>query len=165
MKKFTNEREDQWFNEGARLKQLREEHKVSRAELARLENGEGVRDSRNSISGTGFKNREGIQQLLEDAISKKFDVVIAKSISRLGRNMLQSLQIADQLERLQIRLILPEDTYDTETSSTRLMFNLKAALAEEESAKLSERVKFGLQASAREGKVKCSLPMVIKLIQ
>lgn len=57
MKKFTNEREDQWINEGARLKQLREEHKMSRAELARLmntsatrlarlENGEGVRDAR-----------------------------------------------------------------------------------------------------------------------
>ena len=111
-----------------------------------------------SISGTGLKNREGIQKLLEDATAKKFDTVIAKSISRLGRNMLQSLQIADQLERLQIRLILPEDAYDTKTSSTRLMFNLKAALAEEESAKLSERVKLGLQASARDGKVKCPLP-------
>ena len=111
-----------------------------------------------SLSGTGMKNRDGIQQLLEDARAKKFDVVIAKSVSRLGRNMFQSLQIADQLERLQIRLILPEDTYDTQTSSTRLMFNLKAALAEEESAKLSERIKLGLQSSAREGKVKCSLP-------
>ncbi|MEC1524364.1 recombinase family protein [Neobacillus niacini] len=111
-----------------------------------------------SISGAGFKNREGIQQLLKDAKVKRFDTVIAKSVSRLGRNMLQSLQIADELERLQIRLILPEDAYDTKTSSTRLMFNLKAALAEEEAAKLSERVKLGLQASAKEGKVKCSLP-------
>jgi DNA invertase Pin-like site-specific DNA recombinase len=110
-----------------------------------------------SISGTGIKNREGIQKLLDDAKAKKFDVVIAKSVSRLGRNMLQSLQTADELERSRIRLILPEDSYDTETSSTRLMFNLKAVLAEEESAKLSERVKLGLQASAREGKVKCSL--------
>lgn len=111
-----------------------------------------------SKSGTGIKSREGIQHLIEDAKAKKFDVVIAKSVSRLGRNMLQSLQTADQLEKLNIRLILPEDNYDSETSSTRLMFNLKAVLAEEESAKISERVKLGLQSSAREGKFASSIP-------
>nr|WGD73480.1 recombinase family protein [Bacillus subtilis] len=111
-----------------------------------------------SKSGTGIKSREGIQHLIEDAKARKFDVVIAKSVSRLGRNMLQSLQTADQLERLNIRLILPEDNYDSDTSSTRLMFNLKAVLAEEESAKLSERVKLGLQSSARDGKFASSIP-------
>lgn len=109
-------------------------------------------------SGTGLRSREGIVQLIEDAKKKKFDVVIAKSVSRLGRNMLQSLQTADQLERLHIRLIMPEDSYDTDTSNTRLMFNLKAALAEEESAKLSERVKLGLQSVAREGRFASSIP-------
>ncbi|MEC1524362.1 helix-turn-helix transcriptional regulator [Neobacillus niacini] len=56
MKKTINEREAEWINEGARLKKLREDHQMSRAELARLmntsdtrlarlENGEGVRDA------------------------------------------------------------------------------------------------------------------------
>ncbi|XJZ27721.1 recombinase family protein [Bacillota bacterium Lsc_1132] len=111
-----------------------------------------------SKSGTGLKSREGIRQLIEDAKTRKFEVVIAKSVSRLGRNMLQSLQTADELERLNIRLILPEDNYDSQTSPTRLMFNLKAVLAEEESSKLSERVKLGLQSSAREGKFTGSIP-------
>jgi site-specific DNA recombinase len=112
----------------------------------------------NGVSGSGSKNRSGILRLLNDAKKKKFDVVIAKSVSRLGRNTLKSLEMADQLERIPIRLILPEDNYDTEKSRSRLMFNLKAILAEEESAKLSERIKLGLQASAKQGKYKASLP-------
>lgn len=110
------------------------------------------------ISGAGVRNRDGIQSLLEDAKGSKFDTVIAKSVSRLGRNTLQSLQTAQQLEKHNIRLILPEDNYDTEKSQSRFMFNLKAILAEEESAKLSERIKLGLQSRARQGKVKASLP-------
>lgn len=109
-------------------------------------------------SGGGIKNRSAIQRMLVDAKDSKFDVIIAKSVSRLGRNTIQSLQTADQLERSKIRLILPEDNYDTASSDTRLLFHLKAALAEEESAKLSQRIKLGLQANARQGKYKASLP-------
>nr|WP_241236381.1 recombinase family protein [Brevibacillus marinus] len=112
----------------------------------------------NGISGSGIKNRTGIIRLLEDAKKKKFDVVIAKSVSRLGRDTLNSLQMADQLERIPVRLILPEDNYDTETSKSRLMFNLKAILAEEENAKLSERIKLGMQSSAKQGKRRVSVP-------
>jgi site-specific DNA recombinase len=112
----------------------------------------------NGISGSGMKNRTGITRLLEDAKKNKFDVVIAKSVSRLGRNTLNSLQMADQLERIPVRLILPEDNYDTETSKSRLMFNLKAILAEEENAKLSERIKLGKQSSAKQGKRRVSIP-------
>ena len=53
MKKLINGREAEWIIEGARLKKLREDHQMSRAELARvmntsdarLENGDGVRDA------------------------------------------------------------------------------------------------------------------------
>ncbi|WP_047155036.1 recombinase family protein [Aneurinibacillus tyrosinisolvens] len=111
----------------------------------------------NGISGGTLQNRPEVLRLLEDAKKKKFDVLIAKSVSRLSRDMVEGYQIADELERLNIRLILPEDSYDTETSSSRFMFNLKAILAEEESAKLSERIKLGLQSRAKQGAYKASL--------
>ncbi|KGA95807.1 recombinase [Alkalihalobacillus alcalophilus ATCC 27647 = CGMCC 1.3604] len=108
----------------------------------------------NGISGTGFKNRLEINRLLDDAKEKKFDVVIAKSVSRLGRNLSKSLSLADDLEQEGIRLILPEDDYDTETSKSRFMFNLKAILAEEESNKMSERIKLSLREKANKGEYK-----------
>lgn len=86
----------------------------------------------NGISGSGMKNRTEILRLLDDAKKKKFDVVIAKAVSRLGRNGVNSMNTADELERNNIRLILPEDGYDTKSSNSRLTFNLRAVLAEEE---------------------------------
>lgn len=109
------------------------------------------------VSGTTFSKREAIQQLIHDAKQKKFDAVIAKSVSRFGRNSVESMTVADELERLNIRLIFPEDNYDTTTSDTKLMFRLKAVLAEEESRKLSERIKIGRQTGARLGKYQASL--------
>jgi site-specific DNA recombinase len=97
------------------------------------------------VSGTTFSKREAIQQLIRDAKQKKFEAVIAKSVSRFGRNSVESMTVADELEGLNIRLIFPEDNYDTATSDTKLMFRLKAILAEEESRKLSERIKIGRQ--------------------
>jgi len=45
----------------------------------------------NSLTGQTLQNREAILQLLVDAQKKKFDVIIAKSVSRLGRNSIESL--------------------------------------------------------------------------
>ena len=43
------------------------------------------------VSGTTFSKREAIQQLIHDAKRKKIDVVIAKSVSRFGRNSVESV--------------------------------------------------------------------------
>jgi site-specific DNA recombinase len=112
----------------------------------------------NGISGGTIDKREDFKRLLKDAKDNKFDVLIAKGVSRLGRNLIESLKSADDIERAGIRLILPEDSYDTKTSDSRLSFNLKAVLAEEESVKLSQRTKIGLQSRAKQGFYKASLP-------
>lgn len=112
----------------------------------------------NGISGSGMKNRTAILQLLEDAKKKKFDVVITKSVSRLGRHTANSMKTADDLERNNIRLILPEDGYDTQTSKSRLNFNLRAVLAEEKNFALSNRIKWGLKSSATQGNRVVSVP-------
>lgn len=150
----------------ARVSTRREEQKnsllnqIALAESIAKEQGFTVVDRYidNGISGAGMKNRREILRLLDDAKKKKFDIVITKSASRLARNSRQSMDLAYQLESSSIRLILPEDNYDTETSNSKLTFNLKAILAEEESSKLSERIKLGLKASAKEGKRRVSLP-------
>ncbi|MGM0712529.1 recombinase family protein [Brevibacillus parabrevis] len=111
------------------------------------------------ISGATIFKRKELQRLLEDARKKKFDAIVAKSVSRLGRNTVENVQTTAEIEGLGIRLILPEDNYDSATrGSSKLMFNLKAVLAEEECAKFSERIKLGRQASARQGKYQASLP-------
>lgn len=150
----------------ARVSTRREEQKnslqnqIALAENIALEQGFTVveRYIDNGISGSGIKNRIEILRLLDDAKKKKFDVVIAKSVSRLGRNTVNSLNTADTLERNSIRLILPEDGYDTQTSKSRLMFNLRAVLAEEDNLSLSNKIKWGLKSSATQGNRIVSVP-------
>ena len=150
----------------ARVSTKREEQKnslqnqVALAESIAKEQGFTVieRYIDNGISGAGMKNRTAILRLLEDAKKKRFDVVIAKSVSRLGRNTVNSMNTADELERNNIRLILPEDGYDTKSSNSRLTFNLRAVLAEEENLALSNRIKWGLKSSATQGNRVVSVP-------
>ncbi len=136
------------------------QNQVALAESIALEQGFTVieRYIDNGISGSGIKNRAEILRLMDDAKKKKFDVVIAKSVSRLGRNTVNSLNTADTLERNNIRLIFPEDGYDTQTSKSRLMFNLKAVLAEEDNLSLSNKIKWGLKSSATQGNRIVSVP-------
>lgn len=84
-------------------------------------------------------------------------IVIAKSASRLGRNLVENLQTADTIVSSKIRLILPEDSYDSATSHSRFTFNIRALLAEEDSATFSRRIKLGRQGSPKRGKYQASL--------
>lgn len=105
------------------------------------------------VSGARIFNRSDLQGLMADARKKKFGIVLAKSVSRLGRNTIECLLTASEMESdLGVRLILPEDSHDSLTSTSRLNFQLRAILAEEESAKMSSRIKHGYRASAQRGK-------------
>jgi site-specific DNA recombinase len=111
------------------------------------------------VSGARIINRSGLQSLMADARKKKFSTVIAKSVSRLGRNTIECLKTAFEIEsELGIRLILPEDNHDSLTNTSRLNFQLRAILAEEESAKMATRIKHGYRASAQRGKLNASRP-------
>ncbi|TGU71815.1 recombinase family protein, partial [Mesorhizobium sp. M00.F.Ca.ET.186.01.1.1] len=104
------------------------------------------------------KNRAQMQRLLADAKNKKFEAVIAKSASRLGRNLVENLQTAGTIINSKVRLILPEDNFDSATSQSNFNFNIRALLAEEDSATFSRRIKLGRQGSAKRRKYQASLP-------
>ncbi|MNW35892.1 hypothetical protein D3C74_128940 [compost metagenome] len=66
------------------------ENQVSYATSLAAQNGWTISNQYidDGVSGATRDNREAIQRLLEDSKKKKFDIVIAKSVSRLGRNTL-----------------------------------------------------------------------------
>lgn len=108
MKKITNEKEDQWIKEGVRLKQLREEHQMSRAELAqlmntsatrlvRLENGEGVRDAR--ILSQFYEHIIKHQDLVKELEALYFEwMVMEEYVMELSKNLKTSKINKEDLE-------------------------------------------------------------------
>ncbi|WP_255238354.1 recombinase family protein [Bacillus sp. 7705b] len=50
-------------------------------------------------------NREGLKKLIKDAESKQFDLIVAKELSRLGRNVELLYQLKRVAETKGVRLI------------------------------------------------------------
>lgn len=104
------------------------------------------------ISGTKTKNRKEFLRLMQDARHKTFDMIIVKDISRFARNTVDLLQNIRELKALGI-----ETTFLTSNmgvlGQSEFVLTIFGALAQEESANISKRVKFGKKENAKKGKV------------
>ena len=107
-------------------------------------------------SGTS-DNREGLQQLIEDAQQKKFDIILAKELSRLARNGGLSYSIRDVAERNHIHIITLDNAINT-LEGNNAMFGLYAWIYEQESQRTSERIKAALRTRAQKGLFKGAIP-------
>ena len=103
-------------------------------------------------SGTKMRNRTQLLKLLSDANKGLFDVVLIKDVSRLARNTLDFLTSIRKLKALGIKVIFVN--YDqTSSDSSEFMLTMLSAIAQEESANISKRVKFGKKINAERGRV------------
>jgi len=104
------------------------------------------------ISGTKVKNRIEFQRLLKDANSGLFDMVVVKDISRFARNTVDLLNSTRQLKALNIETLFLTANM-TVLGNSEFVLTIFGALAQEESANTSKRVKFGKQRNAEKGRV------------
>ena len=100
-------------------------------------------------TGTHGK-RPGFIKLVEDAKEKKFDIILAKELSRLARN----IGISDEFKRTvmgnNIHIITLDGAIDTLKDDIS-KYGLFAWIYEEESRRISKRVKSGQRTKAQRG--------------
>ena len=83
------------------------------------------------ISGAkGRDGRPGLDVMLNDASRRKFDVVMAWAIDRLGRSLVDLLGTIQGLDVYGIDLYLDQQNIDTTTPAGKLMFQIRGAFAE-----------------------------------
>lgn len=105
------------------------------------------------ISGSkGRDQRPGLDQMLNDAQRRKFDVVMAWSIDRLGRSLVDLLGTIETLSACGCDLYLDQQNIDTTTPAGRLMFQVTGAFAEFERSMIRQRVHAGLARAKAAGK-------------
>jgi DNA invertase Pin-like site-specific DNA recombinase len=105
------------------------------------------------ISGSkGRDGRPGLDAMLKDAQRRKFDVVMAWSIDRLGRSLIDLLGTIQALEACSVDLYLDQQAIDTTTPAGRLMFQVTGAFAEFERSMIRQRVNAGLKRAVEAGK-------------
>lgn len=103
------------------------------------------------ISGTQVKKRTGFNTMVKDALSKEFDLILTKEVSRFARNTVDTLSYTRELKKAGVGVIFTLDNIDTRDTDGELRLTIMASLAQEESRKTSERVKWGQKRRMEQG--------------
>jgi DNA invertase Pin-like site-specific DNA recombinase len=105
------------------------------------------------ISGAkGRDKRPAFDALWKDACGRKFDIVMAWSVDRLGRSLQDLVDFLAELHALKIDLCLRQQGIDTTTPAGKALFGMMGVFAEFERSIIQERVRAGLERARREGK-------------
>lgn len=104
------------------------------------------------ISGTKVKNRKEFLHMMADAERGVFDMLVVKDISRFARNTVDLLQNIRKLKALGIETQFLTANM-TSIGNSEFVLTIFGALAQEESANTSKRVKFGKKINAQKGRV------------
>ncbi len=104
------------------------------------------------ISGTKTRNRREFLRMIADAEKGFFQMVVVKDISRFARNTVDLLQNIRRLKALGIETQFLTANM-TSMGNSEFILTIFGALAQEESANTSKRVKFGKKLNAEKGRV------------
>lgn len=105
------------------------------------------------ISGTNTKKRKEFNRMIACAKNGDFDLIITKEISRFARNTLDSIFYTRDLKKHGVGVIFMNDGIDTMDGDAELRLAIMSSIAQEESRKTSERVKWGQKRQMEQGVV------------
>jgi DNA invertase Pin-like site-specific DNA recombinase len=104
------------------------------------------------VSGAkGRDKRPAFDQLHKDAARRKFDIVMAWSVDRLGRSIQDLVMFLGHLHATKTELFLHQQGLDTTTPAGRAMFQMLGVFAEFERAIIAERVRAGMARAKAKG--------------
>ena len=89
--------------------------------------------------------------MLKDASRRKFDIVMAWAIDRLGRSLIDLLDTIQHLEACGVDLYLDQQAIDTTTPMGKLVFQVTGAFAEFERSMIRQRIRAGLKRAVAQG--------------
>lgn len=105
------------------------------------------------ISGTNTKKRKEFNRMIACAKNGDFDLIITKEISRFARNTLDSIFYTRDLKKHGVGVIFMNDGINTMDGDAELRLAIMSSIAQEESRKTSERVKWGQKRQMEQGVV------------
>ena len=105
------------------------------------------------ISGTNTKKRKEFNRMIECAKNGDIDLIITKEISRFARNTLDSIFYTRDLKKHGVGVIFLNDNINTLDGDAELRLAIMSSIAQEESRKTSERVKWGQKRQMEQGVV------------
>ncbi len=105
------------------------------------------------ITGTNTDNRDSFNRMIDDAKKGLFDIILTKEVSRFARNTVDSLVYKRELEKYGVAIYFLTDNIFTLDKDAEFRLTIMASLAQDESRKTSERVKWGQRRRMEQGVV------------
>ena len=100
---------------------------------------------------SSVKERQGLTDAL--GYLRQGDTLVVWKLDRLCRSLPDLIKISEQIRTAGAQLVSITESIDTSTPAGRLYFNILGALGQMERELIQERVKAGLAAARRRGKV------------
>lgn len=105
------------------------------------------------ITGTSTAKREDFNRMIEDGLNGKFDLILTKEVSRFARNTLDSIFYTRELLNNGVAVYFENDNINTLFPDSEFKLTIMASLAQEESRKTSQRVKWAKRRLIEKGDI------------
>ncbi len=102
-------------------------------------------------SGKNTSGRKEFKRMLDDCENHKIDMIITKSISRFGRNTVETLKIIDKLRSLFIDVYFENENIHSIDTKNTLIISIMQAIAEAQSVDRSHNIKWGILRRLEKG--------------
>ena len=105
------------------------------------------------VTGTRVDKRKGFKKMIDDASRGQFDLIITKEVSRFARDLEDSIHYIRKLKEYGVGILFENQNLNTFDANSELILNIMFNLAQDESRKMSARIKFGHQQAIKQGHV------------
>lgn len=95
--------------------------------------------------------RVNFERMLDDCKNKKLDIIITKSVSRFGRDTVDTLEALKVLREFNVRVVFEQENLDTKDIEGLLMISIIESLAQAENESRSDNIKWGIKQKAAQG--------------
>ena len=102
-------------------------------------------------SAKGDIPRREFERLMKECEAHNISVVLTKSISRFGRDTVETLTAINNLKAVGVRIIFEQENLDTAEVDSDLMISVMESLAQAENESRSENIRMGLAIRAANG--------------
>ena len=107
-----------------------------------------------------YRSRKELQRLLRDVEAGQIDIIVMKCLDRWFRNVKDYYKVQEVLDRHGVGWECSQDRYDTTTASGRLSLHIRLAIAEEESDRTGERIRYVFNGKKKRREAICgSVPI------
>lgn len=102
-------------------------------------------------SGSSIIKREEFKTMIELARQNEIDVIITKSISRFGRNLIETITTVRELRNIGVEVIFQKENISSLDDSFDFLFSVLASHAEEESNNISDNNRWSVNKRKQKG--------------